>query len=251
MSLEVVVHYRPGQGDEKSVQQIAEAAIQEFPIRRLPIFIPWCPTEGSRLPLKPKMQPPIISTKDVESIQKCFPASKPFNLHQSFDCTVFLLEFHPNLNRRKPLLRAQTIPLDANHAHLDNIPLNKKAILRRRWSVSVASVSCKDSVIPLSKELRYTLKRLNLHSFYRARWTIEEYVCNGQTLEDIWVTLNHIIKHKDLPQCNATIQRDIGQIWVFCDIINCEYVGLLLKERLNLVGAIHLVAHKYGVILRL
>lgn len=251
MSVEVVVHYRPGHGDKRSLQRFTEAVLEKFPTRILPTFKPWFSNENSKHSLKPKRNPPILSIEDVENMQHKCPASQLLNPPQSIDCTGLLLEFHPNLSPRKPLLRAQTVPLDTGCGNFQKFSSNKNVALRRRWSVSVPSDRCKNKVIPLSKELQSILDRLNLHSFYRARWTIEESVCGRLSLEDTWALLNSIIRHKELPLCNATIQRDTGQILVFCDIFCCEYVGGILKKKLHLVGNIHLYVHKYGIIFSL
>ncbi|XP_069078927.1 shieldin complex subunit 3 [Pleurodeles waltl] len=251
MSVEVVVHYRPGYGDKRSLQRITEAALEKFPTRIVPKFMPWFSNENSKHLLKPKKNPPILSFEDVENIRHKCPASQLLTPSQGIDCTRLLLEFHPNLSPRKPLFRSQTVPLDVDCGNFQKVSLNKIKALRRRWSVSIPSDRCKNKIIPLSKELQGILDRLNLHSFCRARWTIEESVCVRHTLEDTWALLNSIIRHKELPLCNATIQRDIGQILVFCDIFCCEYVGGILKKRLHLVGNILLHVHKYGIIFSL
>lgn len=92
------------------------------------------------------------------------------------------------------------------------------------------------------------LEALNLHSLYRSRWTIEHNVCKIQTLQEIWAKFNHLIIHNELLSCNAIIKRHLGQIWVFCDVNYCEYVGNVLKKRLALKGKIKLFMHIHSVI---
>ncbi|XP_044514918.1 shieldin complex subunit 3 [Gracilinanus agilis] len=165
---------------------------------------------------------------------------------QNYDCTVGLLEFQPNVEKRRCLTQAQTLDEQISCGNRDEQNKTKR-LLKRSWSVSV-SKNFTEKILPLSKELQQSLEKLKLHSLYRARWTIEHSVFNNQTLEDIWIKLNRIIRHNELPSCNATIQRHVSQIWVFCDILYCEHVCNILKGRLGLKGKMNLFVHKYGVI---
>lgn len=249
MTTEVILHYRPYESDPTQLPKIAEKAIQDFPTRPLLRFSPWFPHDGSRLPLKPKRSPPGISEETAEDVRQYLAISEHSIKSQSYDCTVDLLEFQPNLKRKKHLIQSHTLNEQTNSGSLEKQAEREKRHKKRSWSVSsLPSSNCTENISPLCKELRDNLKALNLHSFYRARWTIEHTICNSQTLEDIWAKLNRIIRHNELPSCNATIQRHLGQIWVFCDIMYCEYVGNLLKGRLALTGKINLFVHKYGVI---
>nr|XP_044994843.1 shieldin complex subunit 3 [Jaculus jaculus]XP_044994844.1 shieldin complex subunit 3 [Jaculus jaculus] len=246
MTTEVILHYRPHESDPKQLLKIAEKAIQDFPTRPLSRFIPWFPHDGSKVPLKPKGLPPVICGEAAENVKQCLTISDHNIKSKSYDCTVDLLEFQPNLKKRS-LIQSQTLKEQTNSENLDKNSEKGKQH-KRSWSISLVRKNCTGKITPLSKKLQDSLKTLNLHSLYRARWTIEHTVCNNQTLEDIWAKLNHIIRHGELPSCNATIQRSLGQIWVFCDIMYCEYVGNLLKGRLALTGKIDLFVHKYGVI---
>ncbi|KAM7148274.1 shieldin complex subunit 3 [Molossus nigricans] len=248
MTTEVILHYRAYESDPTQLLKIAEKAIQDFPTRPLSRFIPWFPHDGSKLPLRPKRSPPMISEEAAEDVKQYLTISEHDVKLQSYDCTVGLLEFQPNLKERKHLIRSHTLNEQTASGNLDKQSEKGKLHKRRSWSVSLPSRNCTENIFPLSKKLQDSLKALNLHSFYRARWTIEHTICNNQTLEDIWVKLNRIIRHNELPSCNATIQRHLGQIWVFCDIMYCEYVGNLLKRRLALTGKMNLFVHKYGVI---
>ncbi|XP_007103370.1 shieldin complex subunit 3 [Physeter macrocephalus] len=248
MTTEVILHYRPYESETTQLPKIAEKAIQDFPTRPLSRFIPWFPHDGSRLPLKPKRLPPVISKEATEDVRQYFTISEHDIKLQSYDCTVDLLEFQPNLKKKKHLIRSHTLNEQTNSGSLDKQSEKGKQHKKRSWSVSLPSRNCTENIFPLSEKLQDSLKALNLHSFYRARWTIEHTICNNQTLEDIWAKLNRIIRCNELPSCNATIQRHLGQIWVFCDVMYCEYVGSLLKGRLALTGKINLFVHKHGVI---
>ncbi|KAM9103822.1 shieldin complex subunit 3 isoform 1-T2 [Megaptera novaeangliae] len=248
MTTEVILHYRPYESETTQLPKIAEKAIQDFPTCPLSRFIPWFPHDGSRLPLKPKRLPPVISEEATEDVRQYLTISEHDIKLQSYDCTVDLLEFQPNLKKKKHLIQSHTLNEQTNSGSLDKQSEIGKRHEKRSWSVSLPSSNRTENIFPLSEKLQDSLKALNLHSFYRARWTIEHTICNNQTLEDIWAKLNRIIRCNELPSCNATIQRHLGQIWVFCDVMYCEYVGNLLKGRLALTGKINLFVHKYGVI---
>ncbi|XP_045854830.1 shieldin complex subunit 3 [Meles meles] len=248
MSTEVILHYRPCESDPTQLPRIAEKAIQDFPTRPLSRFIPWFSHDVSKLPLKPKRSPPVISEEAAEDVKQYLTISEHDVKSQSYDCTVDLLEFQPNFKKKKHLIQSHSLDEQTNSGNLDKQSEKGRQHKKRFWSVSLPNSNCTENIFPLSKKLRDSLKALNLHSLYRARWTIEQAICNNQTLEDIWAKLNHIIRHNELPSCNATFQRHLGQIWVFCDIMYCEYVGSLLKGRLALTGKMNLFVHKYGVI---
>nr|XP_023401277.1 uncharacterized protein FLJ26957-like [Loxodonta africana] len=248
MTTEVILHYRPYESDPTQLPKIVEKAIQDFPTRQLSRFIPWFPHDESKFVLKPKRSPPVISEEAAEDVKRHLTILERDVKSQSYDCTVDLLEFQPNLKTKNHLIRSHTLGEQTSSGNLGKQSGTEKQHLKRSWSVTVSNSNCTEKIFPLSKKLQGILKALNLHSFYRARWTIEQTICDNQTLEDVWTKLNRIIRHKELPSCNATIQRHLGQIWVFCDIMYCEYVGNLLKVRLALTGKMNLFVHKCGII---
>ncbi|NXN87303.1 SHLD3 protein, partial [Bombycilla garrulus] len=186
--------------------------------RQLPRFAPWFPNYLHRLPLKPKKQAPVISYEEVEELKQFSAPSEYVTGSPDYDCTKDLLEFHSSM---------------------------------KSWSVSLPSAKLKEKIHPLPQELQNNLERLKLHVFCRAKWIIEQSVCKNQNLEDIWIKLNRLIKQNELPSCNVTIQRSMGQIWIFCDILYCEYVRNILRENLSLTDKINLLVHKYGIIFSL
>ncbi|XP_065595907.1 shieldin complex subunit 3 [Cyrtonyx montezumae] len=249
--MEVVLHYRPHQRDLTELQKFAEAAVKEFPIRQLPRFTPWFPNDLYRLPLKPKKQPPVISSEEAEELKQLSTPSECIVGSPNYDCTKSLLEFQSNVNHGQTLIHTQNGQRQINLENQGETAPNEKQKLKRSWSVSLCSPKLKEKILPLSQELQYNLERLKLHAFYRAKWTIEQSNCNDQNLEDIWIKLNRLIKHNELPSCNATIQRSLGQIWIFCDILYCEYVRNILREKLSLTDKMNLLVHKFGVIFSL
>lgn len=244
--MEVVLHYRAWQKDLPILQKITEEALKEFPVRQLPRFIPWFPNDSVKLPLKPKREPPVISVEEAEQVKHSLAAPETFYSFPCYDCTAGLQEFHSDRQA------GHCFQADYGKTHWSNLGkqlTDDSKKLRRSWSMSIPNSRLKDQILPLSRELQSTLEKLKLHAFYRANWIIEEpFTFNNQTLEDIWIKLNRMIKHNELPSCNATVQRREGQIWVFCDILYCEYVGHNLREKLNLMGKMNLFVHKYGII---
>ncbi|NWY57786.1 SHLD3 protein, partial [Chionis minor] len=249
-SMEVVLYYRPHEKDLIKLQKFAEAAVKDFPIRQLPRFTPWFPNDLYRLPLKPKKQPPVISCEEAEELKQLSTPSEYVTGSSGYDCTKSLLEFQSNVKRRH-LSQALTVHKPVDLDNQGEPPPNGKQKLKRSWSVSVPSPKLKEKILPLSQELQNNLERLKLHAFYRAKWTIEQSICNDQNLEDVWIKLNRLIKHNELPSCNATIQRSVGQIWIFCDILYCEYVRNILREKLSLTDKMNLLVHRFGIIFSL
>ncbi|XP_045141061.1 shieldin complex subunit 3 isoform X5 [Echinops telfairi] len=251
MTTEVVLHYRPYESDPTQLAKLIEKAIHDFPARPLPRFVPWFPPDRTKLALKPKRSPPVISEEAAEDVKRHLAPLGRDVTSQSYDCTVDLLEFQPNMKIKTHFIRSHSLDEETHSGNLDKQSAKEKQVFRRSWSISLPSSNCTEKSFPLSKNLQDCLKALNLHSFYRARWTIEPTVCDSQTLEVIWAKLSRLVRHNELPSCNATIQRHLGQIWVFCDIMYCEYVGNLLKARLALTGKMNLFVHKFGVIFSL
>lgn len=64
----------------------------------------------------------------------------------------------------------------------------------------------------------------------------------------MWPTVSRLVRCARLPTCNANIQRQRAEIWVFCDVVHAEKVGLSLKDELQLSGTICLCHHRRGVI---
>lgn len=243
--MEVVLHYRAWQKDPTVLQKITEEALKEFPIRQPPSFTPWFLNDICKLPIKPKRKPPVVSVEEAEQVKQHFAAPEALCDSLYYDCTEGLQEFNPNIT---PWQNLQTEYRQVKLSNLGKELTCDRPKLRRSWSVSIPNATLKDKILPLSKELHSTLEKLKLHSSYRAQWIIDPSTFNNQALEDIWIKLNRMIKHNELPSSNATIQRSEGQILVFCDILYCEYVGSHLKEKLNLGGKMNLSVHKYGII---
>lgn len=65
----------------------------------------------------------------------------------------------------------------------------------------------------------------------------------------MWRAVSGLVQASQLPTCNANIQRERAEIWVFCDVVHSEQVGHCLKDKLQLSGKICLTVRRRGSIL--
>ncbi|KAG8598748.1 hypothetical protein GDO81_002724 [Engystomops pustulosus] len=243
--MEVILHCRPTQVNSEDLQKIAAGSLEEFPLRRLPKFVPWFPYSLRTFTLKPQKRPPFI---EVDLSSKVHHDSfDPINVepHICHDPTADLLEFKAN-TRGDDSRKVSYTEQDKVACEAPNIKKNTHV---RSWSVCTRRSGIRDSIVPPSPELKCILERLELNLYHRGRWTILPNVCGDLSLEEVWDKLSRLTRHGDLPSCNATLQRDLGEIWIFCDLRYSEYVGELLRLKLKLSGKIDLLVHKHGVIL--
>uniref|UniRef100_H2MSP9 Uncharacterized protein n=1 Tax=Oryzias latipes TaxID=8090 RepID=H2MSP9_ORYLA len=96
----------------------------------------------------------------------------------------------------------------------------------------------------LSKHFDSTINVHRLHLRQRAKWVITKHNCGS--VEKVWRFLNRPVRRSRLPTCNANLQRERAEVWVFCDVLFAEQVGRLLKEELRLSGSIFLSVHRLG-----
>lgn len=62
----------------------------------------------------------------------------------------------------------------------------------------------------------------------------------------VWQAVSRSVRSARLPTCNANIQRERAEIWVFCDVLHSEQVGRSLKDELQLSGTVRLCHHRRG-----
>ncbi|KAL7885088.1 hypothetical protein AOLI_G00078580 [Acnodon oligacanthus] len=225
--------------DQDNVVFIAERALQDFPCRALPAFTPWFPSTADRsLPIKPKNAPPVISSKRPRS-SRCLPSSE-------LEVCGSPCPSDEEVHKRKP----STSPGAADGtgpAQVESVSEKFK----RSWSVFSHKTKTNESTQSFSRPFHRTIETYSLHFHQRAKWIIGELNCAPQSLEEVWTKLSHAIKHSRLPTCNANFQRNLAQIWVYCDILYCEFVGNFLRQKLQLSGEITLAVHKLGSIFQL
>eukprot|EP00062_Callorhinchus_milii_P007746 gi/632949698/ref/XP_007890307.1/ PREDICTED: uncharacterized protein LOC103177788 [Callorhinchus milii] len=248
--MELVVHYRSNRECGPEVLKVAQRALEDFPKRPLTRFTPWFSNDLQNLPLKPKNHPPIISNEETRRIENYLAALEPKEQVQSYDCTEHLQEFFANLQK------VGTVTQEADAEFFTETGLQHGATdwqskSQRSWSITKCSRTEKSNTFTVSKALQMIQAKLQLHSFQRTKWVIDQSNCSNRKLEEHWAVLTNLLKYGNLPGCNAKIHRDLGQIWIFCDFQCCEHVGNQIKQTLNLTGKINLLVHRHGVIYKL
>ncbi|KAM4576387.1 shieldin complex subunit 3 isoform 1-T2 [Odontesthes bonariensis] len=212
---DVVLHYPSGSADGLgSLLERTEKLLELFPWRTPPAFSPWFPLASAdpRLPIRPAKPAPVIT----ESPQRA--VSEPPN---------HLRPAEPGAaSPGKPQEKASASPG------------------RRSWSVFRQRAVLLQPAP--SKRFGHMVAAHGLHPRQRARWVIREHNCRD--VEQAWRTLSRAVGRSRLPTCNANIQRERAEIWVFCDLLRSEQVGRLLKEELQLGGRIGLWVHRLGEI---
>lgn len=118
---------------------------------------------------------------------------------------------------------------------------------KRCWTVFKHRIQPKDQprVQPLSRRFQQTVSTLQLQSRQRVKWVIDKNNCRD--IEQVWRCLSRPPLGLLLPSCcNAHIERSLAQIWVYCDLLQSEQVGLSLKQELKLRGTISLWERRLG-----
>ncbi|XP_043545633.1 shieldin complex subunit 3 [Chiloscyllium plagiosum] len=249
--MEVVVHYRPKHDCSSEVLKIAGKLLEDLPQKISQRFIPWFPNHMKSLPMKPQKCPPTISYEEAQRIKKYLVDVEFKAERQNYDCTEDLLEFSVNLQMKDHLNQVAAAEFVPEMTDLLCGDTNEEYKSERSWSVTRYSRMKGSNILAVSRRLQIIKEKFQLHSFQRAKWVIDQSNCSAQQLEEIWAKLSSVIKHGDLPGCNAKIHRHLGQIWVFCDLMCCEYVGNFIKQVLNLAGNISLLVHRHGLIYNL
>uniref|UniRef100_A0A3P9PUN9 Uncharacterized LOC103470781 n=1 Tax=Poecilia reticulata TaxID=8081 RepID=A0A3P9PUN9_POERE len=216
----VVLHYRPGSALRLSaLLQQTQRLLEPMALRPPPAFRPWFPRGSAhRRPIRPAKPPPRIG-----------PAGGA------------LTETPPG-----PTDRTQDSPGRVQPAAPGTGPGTEREVpvVRRSWSVSRQSGVQLQSRMSLSRRLHRLVSLHRLHLRQRAKWVITQQNCSD--LEEVSGCRGRCVRRAGLPTCNAHIQRERAEIWVFCDVLHCEQVGRHLKDELRLAGRIHLAVHRLG-----
>ncbi|XP_048851401.1 shieldin complex subunit 3 [Brienomyrus brachyistius] len=244
--MDVVLHYKDHNGILCNLVSRAEGALEHFPRRAIPAFTPWFPSGYDKsLPLKPQRDPPVISVEDLKEVKGCLQQSEPLVASRIPEAAKDLKDFPPTHLEGllvRPWLSAEHI----NSIHGQKTPSSGKAKPRRSWSVFCHGSAFNKNIQPFSKQFQEVVERCHLHLLQRAKWIIRELNCVTSSLEHVWTMLIRSMRQSKLPTCNVNIQRDLGQIWVFCDVLYSECVGQFLIRQCQLAGQISLSVHKQG-----
>ncbi|XP_071340165.1 shieldin complex subunit 3 [Trachinotus anak] len=128
----------------------------------------------------------------------------------------------------------------------DGFPVTDSPI-KRCWRTFTQRGVLLQSSQSLSKHFHHMVAIHRLHLRQRAKWVISEHNCGAaRDIEQMWRTLSRSVRSSRLPTCNANIQREQAEIWVFCDVLYSEQVGRFLKDELQLLGRISLSVHRLG-----
>lgn len=242
--MDVCLHYKSDPDKPNDLVSISEKALEDFPRRVLPTFTPWFPsgTDKSR-PIKPKKAPPVILSNQQTSSgfsnhqpELAFPTSRCADDQEKLEDTS-----------KRTLISTPTSANEHRKADFETVAKNRK----RSWSVFPPKAKPPQRTQNISGQLHKTVQRYGLDLHQRAKWIISELNCAPQSIEEVWSKLSHAIKHSRLPTCNANYQRSLIQIWVYCDISYCEYIGHFLQENFQLSGELNLAVHKLGDIFKL
>uniref|UniRef100_A0AAY5EVE7 Uncharacterized protein n=1 Tax=Electrophorus electricus TaxID=8005 RepID=A0AAY5EVE7_ELEEL len=222
---------------------LTERTLEDFPCRVLPVFTPWYPSGADLyLPLKPKNAPPVISSTPLKD-SGYFQQGAEFDFSKR-DCAD---EKETLTKDKRTLVRSLGDIFGDGRVQFKDVP--KKC--KRSWSVFSHKMKITERTQSFSRQFHKIIQRYGLHWHQRAKWIIFEVNCAPRSIEEIWSRLDHAIKHSRLPTCNANFQRNLVQIWVYCDIFYCEYIGHFLRQKFHLSGEITLAVHKLGDVFKL
>ncbi|GAA6230497.1 uncharacterized protein LOC108875247 [Lates japonicus] len=272
---DVVLHCQSGSAAGfSSLLETTEKLLEPFPRRTPPVFTPWFPAAADRrLPIRPARPAPVITSladllasdsrahthttptephlpenkpqkHDVDTDKRCDrphteTTARPEETQHSRD--VFSVSETPNhLLPASPRHRAERRVTDLPQK-------NTESPIKRSWSVFTQRGVLLDSSQSLSRRFHHMVSVHRLHLRQRAKWVISEDNCGtARDIEQVWRTLSRSVRSSRLPTCNANIQRERAEIWVFCDVLCSEQVGRFLKEELQLSGRISLSVHRLG-----
>ncbi|XP_070690314.1 shieldin complex subunit 3 [Pempheris klunzingeri] len=275
---DVVLHYHPGSAAGLgALLETTEKLLESFPCRTPPVFTPWFPTEAARhLPIRPAKPAPVITSADLPVSGSGPHAHTAQNKQSKLDVDGFVVERrhdhpHAETSRTAPehlpkLEDGVYVSETPNHllpSSLFNRPEGEIAKLRpgkhkdglsatdspvkRSWSVFTQKGVQLQTSQTLSKQFHHMVSTHRLHLRQRAKWMISQHNCGAsRDIEQVWRTLSRSVRSSRLPSCNANIQRERAEIWVFCDVLHAEQVGRFLKDELQLSGRIGLSVHKLG-----
>ncbi|XP_041792194.1 shieldin complex subunit 3 [Chelmon rostratus] len=280
---DVVLHYQLGSDAGLScLLERTEKLLESFPCRTLPVFSPWFPTATDcHLPIRPAKAAPVIPcTSDLlvsESRQHTHTAQ---NKLQKPEADILVAERPHDSSHAEPTRRPHENPqkptddvcvseapnhlLPASlfnkaeteasrlspdkHTDKDGFPVTHSTV-KRSWSVFTQKGGLLQSSQSLSKQFHHMVSINGLHLHQRVKWVISQNNCGAaRDIEQVWQAVSRSVRSSRLPTCNANIQRERAEIWVFCDVLFSEQVGRWLKDELRLLGRISLTVHRLGEI---
>ncbi|TSL10173.1 hypothetical protein Baya_6290 [Bagarius yarrelli] len=243
--MDVCLYYKSDKDKLDDLVCVSEKVLEKFPHRVLPVFTPWFPSGTERsCPIKPKNPPPVILSNQ-ENTSECSPQHLKW-VFASGLCTD--VQEESVVTSKRKLITIPTSGEQHTRNDLENVAKKSK----RTWSVySPKQKTSPRTHYTISRQLHKTLQKYGLDLHQRAKWIISELNCAPQNIEEVWTKISHAINHAKLPTCNANFQRKLVQIWVYCDLSYCEYIGNFLRENFQLSGELILSVHNLGDIFKL
>lgn len=240
--MDVLVHYKNKDGP---ADLVVERALEDFPRRVLPVFRPWFPQHRDKyLPVRPLKRPPVVLEEDLKRLPPHQPSSEPL-LSFTEPPPSSLSGEHKYLSKKSQVVLLEHADTCGNVKTSEETGDTPK-IFRRSWSVFAPGVKFSQHTQTISKQFQKVIERHGLQPGQRAKWIIAEVNCAPRNIETVWAKVTRAVRHSKLPTCNANIQRNLSQIWVFCDVIYGEHVGNILKTEFLLNGQLNLAVHKHG-----
>ncbi|XP_037536769.1 shieldin complex subunit 3 [Nematolebias whitei] len=245
---DVILHYLPGSADGlSSLLERTEQLLKPFTCRTPPVFTLWFPTAAGdhRLPLRPAKPAPRISSTDVVTVTACQTENKPqgdISDGLSADAHRICAEtLHESPEKTGDTFCVSETPSSLIPERETTTPEKDVLPVRRSWTIFTQR---RVLLEPLSERFRHMVSVQALHLRQRAKWVITKDNCRD--IEKVWRSLSRSVWSARLPTCNANIQRERAEIWVFCDVLHSEQVGRFLKDELQLSGRISLSVRKLG-----
>ncbi|XP_062399660.1 shieldin complex subunit 3 [Sardina pilchardus] len=243
--MDVVLHYK--KNGLNDMVTFAERALEDFPRRVLPVYRPWFPThEDQYLPIRPLKRAPIVLAEDLKRLLSHQPSSEPsLSFTERHVQPISLCRGNKGLSE-KPQVTLLECAEACDYVKTSEEIENAPKTFRRSWSVFASGTKFSENTQTLSKPFQMIIERYGLELRQRAKWIIGEVNCDPRNIERVWAKITRAVRHSKLPTCNANFQRNISQIWVFCDVIYGEYIGNFLKTEFHLNGQLSLAVHKHG-----
>ncbi|CAM4719797.1 unnamed protein product [Leuciscus chuanchicus] len=254
----------------RDVVLLTHRVLQDFPNTILPEFKPWFPSAlDSQKPIRPRKPPPLISSSEIpyqipheippqiaHEIPLQIPHEIPHEIPPQIAHKIPLQipheipneippqipnEIPPQIAHEIPLQIPPQIPRESSDSRSQSKPVPDPQKFERSWCV----ISHRSAPLRIphsfSRPFRRMIEDHGLDPHQRVKWVVCERNCGS--LEDLWRDLIRAVRRSRMPSCNANFQRALAQIWLYCDVFYCEYIGNFLKQEFRLSGTITLTFH--------
>ncbi|XP_068167253.1 shieldin complex subunit 3 [Antennarius striatus] len=272
---DVVLHYQPeSAAGLSSLLETTEKLLESFPCRTPPVFTPWFPAAADlHRPIRPAKAAPIITISEnkphtptvqnnpqkpvgdgrgPERAYECpraettgTPLEKP---EKPDNCVCVSENLNSSWEDGNNSKKQRDINKSSPGKHKSDL-LFTASPRKRSWSVFIQNKVLLQSSQSLSQNFRRVMSVHRLHLRQRVKWVISQHNCGATgDIEQVWQAVSRSVQTSRLPTCNANIQWERAEIWVFCDVIHAEQVGRFLKDELQLSGRISLSVRRLGKI---